>query len=142
MPIERSPGAPDALGATLSSGPHHARAAGEMKASRPDALQVSDLGDTFTPASEQLLIAASGDVSTRREPVVPVSGVEQTAVGTPSHSARGEPGRIQRFEVLRSSAPAAWASSTPPTTEELDRRARDQGRARRRDAGAQGRERG
>ena len=117
MPNDRSPGAPDALGATMSSGPHHARAKGEAQPSRPDALQVSDIGDTFTPASERLLIAASGEVSTRREPVVPVSGIDQTAVGAPSQSVqpsadrpkledvifdrRGEPGRIQRFEVLR-----------------------------------------
>ncbi len=117
MPNDRSPGAPDALGATMSSGPHHMRAKGEALASRPDALQVSDIGDTFTPASERLLLVASGEVSTRREPVVPVSGIDQTAVGAPSQSVqpsadrpkledvifdrRGEPGRIQRFEVLR-----------------------------------------
>ena len=111
MPVERSAGAPaDALGATMTSGPHHAaRGPDEARVSRPSpALHVSDVGDTFTPVNERALLA-SAEASTRREPIQPISAIERTAIGDPSQAShprfefvdRGDPRQIQRFEVLR-----------------------------------------
>ena len=84
-----------------------ARKPDEARVSRPS-LQVSDLGETYTPANEQALLA-SAEVITRREPAPPISAIEQTAVGDPTQPTRpriadddrGDPRQIQRFEVLR-----------------------------------------
>jgi serine/threonine protein kinase len=91
----------EALGATITS------TQGRVFSS--PGLLPADLGETVAPSRS----AINSGADTRREPVAPISGVDQTAISDPSQpplrtaiedvifERRGEPGRIQRFEVLR-----------------------------------------